>query len=84
MAIINRQQLDAQPPAYKDIPVPEWGGDVRIVSMSASDLQAFLQMRETNSVLAGIHVLARVMVDDTGARLYSDAGRARPASRRAR
>jgi hypothetical protein len=72
MAILSRKQINARPSEYKDIPVPEWGGDVRIVPMSASDLQLFLETRESNTVLAGTQVLARVMVDDTGARLYSD------------
>jgi hypothetical protein len=71
--LLTREQIEAREQRYRDIPVPEWNGDVRIVPMSAADLQVFLKAKENGDMArAGVQVLARVMVGEDGERLYSD------------
>ncbi len=40
--ILNRQQIiDADDFKHEDVPVPEWGGDVRVATISANERDAF-------------------------------------------
>lgn len=67
--------LDASDLKHEDVPVPQWGGSVRVRSMSGEDRDEF------RSVLAGRGVvpvaefsaalLAVTCVDAAGARLFS-------------
>lgn len=42
MALLSRDQiLSADDMTFRDVPVPEWGGDVRIRMLSASERDAF-------------------------------------------
>lgn len=42
MALLNRDQiLNADDMTFRDVPVPEWGGDVRIKMLSASERDKF-------------------------------------------
>lgn len=70
---------------YEDVPVPEWGGTVRVRSLTADERDAFDesitklsgngkgQTREI--IMKGIRakLVARSLIDDKGERLFTDA-----------
>jgi hypothetical protein len=84
MALLGRSQIDAAVDRkWEDVPVPEWGGDVRLIELSAAD-RGYL---DAGSVVAkGEGVTARVdaiksyrdklvafaLVDENFQRLYSN------------
>ena len=78
------QILNADDMAYEDVEVPEWGGTVRVKTMSAAEKDAFegslTEIRQVgNSIVQrpNLHnvrakLLARCMVDEVGALLFSE------------
>ncbi len=84
MALIGRAEIDAaQSRKYEDVPVPEWGGEVRIMELSLAD-RGYI---EAGQVLAGEEgnpklkvdslrtlnqkIVAAGLVDENFKRLYS-------------
>lgn len=84
MALIGRTQIDAAVDRkWEDVPVPEWGGDVRVMELSSAD-RGYI---EAGTVVAnGAGVAAKVeslktyrerlvafgLVDENFQRLYSN------------
>jgi len=80
--LLNKDQiLKADDLPFKDIAVPEWGGDVRVSTMTAADRDAFeASIYETDS--AGkvninrknfrANLLSRAITDDKGLRLFTE------------
>lgn len=86
MKLLNADEiLDKDDSQYEDVPVPEWGGTVRVRSMTADERDAFDesitkishngkgQTREI--IMKGIRakLVARSLIDDKGDRLFTDA-----------
>lgn len=79
--LLNRDQiLTAKDLPFKDVSVPEWGGDVRVSTMTAADRDAFeSSIYETTAgkiVLKNDNyrakLLARCLTDDQGVRLFTE------------
>ncbi|THA31794.1 hypothetical protein E6R18_15805 [Streptomyces sp. A1277] len=83
MALLSKDQIDAADDRqWEDVPVPEWGGDVRVLGMSGTDRNAYQsslivigangkpQRVNLNDQLAKI--LARCLVGEDFQRLYTD------------
>ncbi len=76
MTILNRDAiLGAQDIITEDIPVPEWGGSVRIGLMSGAARDQFLSGREKNTSLSCFQasILAATIIDPNGKRLFTEA-----------
>lgn len=83
MAVIESgtQILSADDRKFEDVPCPEWGGDVRIVSMSGTERDAFeaSMMRgkgkdtEVNLENLRAKLVAHTAVNSGFTRLFSDA-----------
>ncbi|MCC6347888.1 MAG: hypothetical protein IT388_11925 [Nitrospirales bacterium] len=80
--LLNKDQiLGAQDLTHEDVHVPEWGGTVRIRMMTGSERDAFeAAVYETKGKDVTVNrenfraqLLARVLVDEEGKRLFSDA-----------
>ena len=79
MTILNRDAiLAAQDLKFEDVDVPEWGGSVRVRVMTGADRDSYSSdlldasgKFDANAYRAKL--LARCLVDDTGARLFTDA-----------
>lgn len=78
MLLSAKSILDANDLAFEDVDVPEWGGSVRIATMSATARDAFessiLSTKNkitTDNIRAKL--LARCLVDDKGDLLFKDA-----------
>lgn len=83
MALLTRAQIDAiDDRKWEDVPVPEWGGEVRILGLSGTERDAFqasmVRMGSQGNV-AGVNLLdtsarllAKCIVDEDFNRLYSD------------
>lgn len=84
MTLLNADAiLSAEDKTYEDVPVPEWGGTVRVAGMSGADRNAY----QASMVVLGPNgsvqrlamadqlakLLSRSLVDETGARLFTDA-----------
>lgn len=83
MALLNSEQIDSvDDRRWEDVPVPEWGGEVRILSLSGEDRDAYeaaiadakqsgqgvtLRLQNFRSKL-----VAKAMVDGDFKRLYPD------------
>jgi len=81
MSLLGKDQiLTAEDLPYRDVEVPEWGGTVRVRTMSGGERDAFeasLYIREGEEMIYKrehfrAKLLARCIVDDKGARLFSD------------
>lgn len=83
MALLNKSQiLAADDRTHEDVPVPEWGGAVRIVGLSGKERDAWessllvlgpngsVQRRNSKGARAGL--LARALVGEDGERLFTD------------
>ena len=83
MALLSKDQIDAADDRqWEDVPVPEWGGDVRVLGMSGTDRNAYQsslivigtngkpQRVNLNDQLAKI--VARCLVGEDFQRLYTD------------
>ena len=82
MALLTREQIDqADDTVYEDVPVPEWGGEVRVVGMSGTDRNAYqssLVRFGPNGKPTGVNMdnrdarlLARCIVGEDGKPLYT-------------
>ena len=71
--------LSAQDLKTEDVAVPEWGGSVRVRTMTGTERDAFLaelKRDEAGKVVAsdyGTRLIAFAAVGDDGARLFADA-----------
>ncbi|MEU3600877.1 hypothetical protein ABZ714_19460 [Streptomyces sp. NPDC006798] len=83
MALLTRAEIDAADDrAWEDVPVPEWGGDVRVQGMSGSERNAYQSslvvmgsggsVQRLNMADQTAKLLAKCLVDAEGERLYSD------------
>lgn len=83
MALLSRDQIDtADDRQWEDVPVPEWGGEVRIVGMSGTARNAYQQElvviggdgkpKSVNLDDQLAKLLAKCIVDEDGKRLYND------------
>ncbi len=79
--LLNKDQiLGANDLPFRDVEVPEWGGTVRVRTMTGGERDAFeASIYDTDG--AGVKLnrsdfraklLAKVIVDDKGARLFTD------------
>lgn len=81
MALLSADEItQATDHRYEDVPVPEWGGDVRIRSMSGTDRNAY----QSETVVIGANgrpqginlrdqyarLLSRCIVDEQGRRIF--------------
>lgn len=81
MALLTADQIGAADDRrHEDVPVPEWGGDIRIQSMSGTDRNSY----QSETVIIGANgrpkgvelrdqyarLLARCIVDEEGRRLF--------------
>ncbi|MGW2580839.1 hypothetical protein ACWCYZ_05780 [Streptomyces virginiae] len=83
MALLTRAQIDAiDDRTWEDIPVPEWGGEVRLLGLSGTERDAYqasmVRMGSQGNV-AGVNLvdnsarlLARCIVGEDFERLYTD------------
>ena len=83
MALLSRDQIDAvDDRQWEDVPVPEWGGEVRIVGMSGTARNAYQQElvviggdgkpKSVNLDDQLAKLLAKCIVGEDGKRLYND------------
>ncbi|URM90421.1 hypothetical protein LUW75_10900 [Streptomyces sp. MRC013] len=83
MALLTKDQIaQADDRQWEDVPVPEWGGEVRIMGMSGTDrnaYQASLVVMGPNGKPSGIRLedqtaklVARCLVGEDFKRLYTD------------
>lgn len=82
MAFLTKDQiLDAEDRKTEDVEVPEWGGTVRVISLSSRERDAFEQScvkfkgkkREENLDNIRARLSALTMVDENNERLFTDA-----------
>jgi len=82
MALLSRDQITAADDRrWEDVPVPEWGGEVRVVGMSGTDrngYQSSLVRIGPDGKPQGVNLdnqtaklLARCLVDEDGKPLFS-------------
>lgn len=79
--ILNRQQiLDADDYEHEDVPVPEWGGDVRVATITANERDVFEKSitieREDGKVdtlreTIRARLCAATIVDEDGNKLFT-------------
>lgn len=79
--LLNKDQImKADDLPFRDIDVPEWGGSVRVRTMTGGERDAFeaqIYDADSNGVRLNrdnfrAKLLTKVLVDDTGTRLFSD------------
>ncbi|MEU2992894.1 hypothetical protein ABZ772_21550 [Streptomyces griseoincarnatus] len=83
MALLSKEQIAAADDRkWEDVPVPEWGGTVRLVGMSGSERNAYqsslvvlgpngsVQRMNMTDQLAKL--VAKCLVGEDGQRLFSD------------
>lgn len=79
MLLTKEAILDSNDFAYEDVEVPEWGGSVRVASLSAAERDKFEQMivdKKSGAIkLDNIRAVlaAHVIVDAEGNRLFTNA-----------
>jgi len=64
--------LSAQDIETVDVEVPEWGGTVRLKSLSGEEASRFGEMFEKDKTGASLKILALSAVNEEGERLFSD------------
>jgi hypothetical protein len=83
MSLLNRDAiLAAEDKKYEDVPVPEWGGTVRVAGMTGGDRNAYQasmvvlgpngSVQRLNMADQLAKLLSRSIVDESGERLFSD------------
>jgi hypothetical protein len=66
--------LNAQDTVTEDVSVPEWGGTVRVRSMTIAERMEFSRRAtDGNTRHVGVWLLALLAVDEHGNRLFSEA-----------
>jgi hypothetical protein len=82
MTLLSRQAiLAAEDLKTEDVPVPEWGGTVRVRTISAKERDAFEdslsvgegKARKTNIVNLRAKLVGLCCIDEGGARVFTDA-----------
>lgn len=78
MSILTRDQILAARLQTEDVPVPEWGGVVRVSEMTGTDRDAWEQSLVPKTAGAPANVenirarlVAQCVVDEAGSRLFS-------------
>ena len=74
--LLSADEILAAPDlAFEDVPVPEWGGTVRIQALPADEAAELIELLNTpeGKKLGPVRVLAQSAVDDKGARLFTQA-----------
>jgi hypothetical protein len=76
MGLLTKEAiLAANDLTFEDVPVPEWGGTVRIVTLRSVDRDHwdinYPDARKAGRVRASL--FAKCVVDDVGARVFGDA-----------
>lgn len=77
MSLLTKDQiLAANDKPTKDVPVPEWGGDVRVRTMSASERDQWENETygsgKVNTVDFRARFVALCLVDEAGVRVFTD------------
>lgn len=80
MLLSKDQILSANDLPYRDVEVPEWGGSVRVRTMTGGERDAFEasiydrdgDRIELNRIDFRAKLLSKVLVDEKGQRLFSD------------
>lgn len=83
MALLSRKQIEAADDRqWEDVPVPEWGGDVRILGLSGTQRNQYekslVQLGPNGSVQrvnlenSTARLVALTLVDENFERLYTD------------
>jgi hypothetical protein len=83
VALLTRAQIDnAQDQIFEDVPVPEWGGEVRLLALSGTERDAYEasmvrvgttgKVSGVNLLDASSRLLAKCIVDENLERLYTD------------
>jgi len=74
--LTKEQILAVKDITYETVPVPEWGGEVRIKVLSGEERDAFedsiLRGQKTDMRNVRAKLCARVIVDGDGKRMFSD------------
>lgn len=69
--VLNKEQiLNAKDHVFEDIDVPEWGGSVRVRSLTAQEREEFEAEMSKSSVCIRAHLIARTLIDDDGNRIF--------------
>jgi hypothetical protein len=75
MALLSRDSiLKAQDVATKDVQVPEWGGAIRVRSMTVAERNEFARRSAAegaNAVGVSAWLVSVLAVDESGARLFT-------------
>lgn len=65
--------LSAEDIQYVEVPTPEWGGKVRLGSLSAGEMMTFIETSEgPERQTSGLRLIVRSLVDADGNRIGSD------------
>lgn len=82
MALLNKQQIfDAQDHEFKEVAVPEWGGDVRLRSLTGAERDKYesslARMGKNGQMIpdmvnARARLVALTAVDENGNRVFTD------------
>lgn len=83
MALLSADQIvAADDRAYEDVPVPEWGGEVRVIGLSGTDRDAYeaamVEARQTGKGATlrlqnfRSKLVAKCLIDQNGERLFTD------------
>ena len=83
MALLSRAQIDgADDRKWEDVPVPEWGGDVRLLGLSGTARTAYEKslvqlgpngaVQRVNLENATARLVSLCLVDENFERLYTD------------
>jgi hypothetical protein len=72
MAILNRDAaLSVQDVSTKDVPVPEWGCDVRIRALTHAERREFSRLKASGEAeYAAEWLIMRAVIDEKGAAVY--------------
>ncbi len=76
MGLLNKSDiLGAEDLRHEDVPVPAWGGSVRVRVMTGAERDEFRSVVQSeNGVPVGkffVSLLAATLIDETGARMFS-------------
>lgn len=78
MTLLSRDQiLSADDLTHEDLPVPEWGGTVRVRSLTGTERDAFEVSvspdgKKTNLANVRARLVAKTVVDEQGNALFTD------------
>jgi hypothetical protein len=64
--------LDAEDTTYSVVNMPEWGGKVRLGSLTAADMMEWLEANESAKKTAGLRLIVKSLVDKDGKRVGND------------